>query len=417
MRGKAIGANNGSPFHTRRPRRGGMSNDPWQGWCVPVQVTVRRLRAPQRSGLATSQGPSLAESTGDHETMPAIIALAVSGVWMIAVLSCRLPSARTAPWSSSTLSVHAGPVLAVAVDPASGLFATGSVDRSAKVWDRQAAEPIAVLAHPGWVGAVAFSPDGTILATGCDDGAVRLWNTGNWSVERSFDAHAGAIASLDFTDDGSRIVSASLDGATVVWDVDASQELLRLQHGATQAHSVVSSPDASSVASALGSDTVEQAVAVVWDADTGEETLVLTGHLSYPQALATWDPTPGAELLQAGVAWGYVSDVVYAPDGGEILTSGDDGTIRRWDAQRGDELSVWSQAIVIESIAVHPTGSIVVSTSIDGLIMVWQADTGELVATLEGHAGSVRDATFTPEGDMPITAGDDGTVRMWRVPD
>ena len=41
-----------------------------------------------------------------------------------------------------------------------------------------------------------------------------------------------------------------------------------------------------------------------------------------------------------------MSDVRYTPDGNTLLTAGNDGTIRQWDATSGREVRVMSDALV-----------------------------------------------------------------------
>ncbi len=40
-------------------------------------------------------------------------------------------------------------------------------------------------------------------------------------------------------------------------------------------------------------------------------------------------------------------------------------------------------------------------------------DSGHLVAELNGHANSVRSATYSPDGRRIVTASDDKTARVW----
>ena len=68
-------------------------------------------------------------------------------------------------------------VQAVAFIPAGRWLATGSEDKTVRLWEWQVgtAEPVVLRGHEAAVQAVAFSPDGRWLATGSEDKTVRLW--------------------------------------------------------------------------------------------------------------------------------------------------------------------------------------------------------------------------------------------------
>lgn len=78
-----------------------------------------------------------------------------------------------------TLQGHSGSVIAVAFSPGGKTLASGSKDRSIKLWDAQSGKLLRTLTgHTGRVESLAFAPDGKTLATGGGGGdtSVRLWD-------------------------------------------------------------------------------------------------------------------------------------------------------------------------------------------------------------------------------------------------
>ncbi len=85
---------------------------------------------------------------------------------------------------------HELAVVCVAVSPDSSLVATGSKDKSVKLWDVSTGREVrSLLGHEATVTSVAFTADGKQLLTGSNDQTYRMWNVASGRELYSFTSH------------------------------------------------------------------------------------------------------------------------------------------------------------------------------------------------------------------------------------
>lgn len=69
----------------------------------------------------------------------------------------------------------------------------------------------------------------------------------------------------------------------------------------------------------------------------------------------------------------------------------------------------------IRSVTFSPDGTIFASAGEDGTVKLWNAKPATLISTLTGHTGRVTSVSFHPQGKILASAGEDGTVKLWDV--
>ena len=123
---------------------------------------------------------------------------------------------------------HDGPVNALAPLPG-GLLASGSVDRTIRLWDLKngGLEAGRLQGHDGSVNALAVLPDSP-LASGSEDKSIRLWDLGTGAELARLEGHGDEVTALAFMLDG-RLASAAKDRTIRLWNLKTTAEITRLE--------------------------------------------------------------------------------------------------------------------------------------------------------------------------------------------
>jgi WD40 repeat protein len=274
----------------------------------------------------------------------------------------------------AVLTGHTDSVRHAAWSPDGTRIVTASGDETARVWDAASGEELAVLAgHTGSVRHAAWSPDGTRIVTASGDETARVWDATSGEELAVLTGHTDWVGHAAWSPDGTRVVtlSSTSDRTARVWDAETGAELLTLGYR-DSIHQVEWNADGTRI---FGSGQMAQ----VWDATSGEELALLfdsygpvvttsrsirlhirahvvwspdgtrivtavcdasDNHGCLASTARVWDATSGEELA---VLTGHTDDVqhvAWSPDGMRIVTASADGTARVWDAASGEELVV-----------------------------------------------------------------------------
>jgi WD40 repeat protein len=97
--------------------------------------------------------------------------------------------------------------------------------------------------HNERVWAIAFSPDGTRLASGSSDKTIRLWDIVTGQQRHILEGHSNSVAAVAFSPDGTQLASGSYDKTIRLWDVATGQQRHTLEGQSNWVVAVAFSPD------------------------------------------------------------------------------------------------------------------------------------------------------------------------------
>lgn len=134
----------------------------------------------------------------------------------------------------TNLEGHASEVLSVAISVDGKQIATGSADKTAKIWDIEGHKATMILkGHTSEVLSVAFSPDGKCIATGSDDNTVKIWDLKSGNDMMTLKEHTSSICSVAFSPDGKQLASGSIDNTAKIWDLENGKVLMTFSNLST----------------------------------------------------------------------------------------------------------------------------------------------------------------------------------------
>jgi len=327
-----------------------------------------------------------------------------------------------------TLQEHTRDVTSVAFSPNGQLIVTGSMDRTAKVWDVQTGQLLHTLqGHTDPVTDVAFSPNSQLIATVSYDKTVKLWDPQTGRCLHTLQEHARDVTSVIFSPNGQLIVTGSYDQTAKIWNTQTGRCLHTLQEHGLPVTSVAFSPNGQLIATASNDRTAK-----LWDPQTGRYLHTLQDDcfpislvafspdgsmiatVSADKTAKVWDVQRGQLFGELEGHTGTITSVAFSPDGSTLVTGSADRRAKVWDVQTGQILhTLQGHTAFIISVAFSPDGSMIATGSWDSTTKIWDPQTGQSLHTLQGHTNRVSSIAFSPDGQLIATGSDDTTTKIW----
>jgi WD40 repeat protein len=299
-----------------------------------------------------------------------------------------------------TINAHSDWVRCLSFTPDGTKLASGSFDKTIKLWQLNTGKAIYTLADRlKGVFALAISPDGKLLASGSWNETVELWDLETGTLLHNLIQHQESVRSLAISPDSKTLISGSFDRTIVLWslpDGKVTQTITDLEPIAA----IALSRDGKLLASTGDDGSVK-----IWSLSSGA---IVAESIDNKYCIGSLAISPDSLTIAAGTINGYV--VLWQ------LENRENGQPLKIELAQ----TIKAHAGQINACVFSPDGQYLITGSVDGKAKVWYRGADlqfrdKARSILKGDPGrSVMSVAIDPAGQLIAIGGADGTIQLWQ---
>jgi WD40 repeat protein len=292
---------------------------------------------------------------------------------------------------------HELAVLTVAISPDSMYVATGSRDKSVKLWELSTGREVrSFLGHTASVINIQFSNDGKYLITGSGDNSARIWEVATGKQILLVQPDEERVTDVAFDPKGKYFVTVGFGHKAIVWEFPSKRKIKELPAdgyaGSGGLINLAISPNGEWLA--IGED---NSVANVYK-------------------VATWEKAFTFNFSEYSSCGGCFTDVDFSPDSKYLLKATNRGEVARYNLTTGQRAALYTKKTDdLRSVRLSRDGKQVVLCT-EKYVTIYNTEKGDSIKTINPKMeAEINQATFTADGKKILLACDNNVIQIWDI--
>lgn len=376
-------------------------------------------------------GSELVAARVARGAVKAMTPTADANILIVATASKLLRFDLSARRASAARDVARGTIESLAIDPSGRRITAVSSDYSVPSWALPGLAPAAVLRYRQAPRAIAYSARRNLLLVSTWDRLVHLVDPGSGAETARFTGPGSAIEAMDVSADSRFLATGDRDGLSHLWDLDAAEVIDQLGTRSAPVVMVRFLRGESRLAVLDRSGMYK-----VWQVERPPEIRTFHAHDGAVRGLAClpgpsgeaivsvgddgmariWDAETGARLAERDAGHHQISASAVAADGSLLATGGSTGTVALWALPRlAKRVEFRAHDGRIAGLAFVGAGTALASAGWDGSVGLWDARSGMPVRRITASNRELTGLAAAPNGDVVATTGLDGKQQLFTI--